>query len=377
MKGLTHFTSGVAAATFIPEIVRMSTSTGLPGVEGAASSLILLWAGGFGVLPDTMDFKIGQFFSIAEIEVDPDPNDPDPQMIADAFAEAVKRAGDTGRPVRIQFFTMQLGASLWRQYNVIFAETEVTVQLNEIVRTSQVPIAGTAPPLERRIGRAALAYPLKTRTDEHDWLNRLIRSLRQRLKGPDAPPGPVKPTTLDIFGGTQFELKKEEDGKIFFNWLPWHRTWSHSYVLGFLLSLPVFGLAYALGWANWWLYGLVANVGFITHITEDMTGHIGGALLWPLHKPRSEGFELFKASDPRTNFSVNYTALMIILWNVDRFSTQIIALPWFVFFGLFWAAPMAFYFWFVGNVKKRLALEEKTAVATEDEADGVGDVVVD
>lgn len=354
MKGLTHFVSGVCAATFIPQVVKMSATGGESG-----ASFILLLAGAYGVLPDTMDFKLGQFFSIAETELDPDPRNPDPQQMANEFARVINEVGETGKPQRIQFFTSQLGANRWRQYNVVFEPRAIVIQFNEIVSTSQIPFPGTAPPPERRMGRAEFKYELKSKTLEHDWLNDCVRWLRRKLKGPDAPTGPVKPSTVDIFGGPQFGFRRESDGKIYFDWLPWHRTWSHSWVLGFLLTLPVhliaFGFALYANWAaagalaaagkygdlasllftmnSWWLYGAVAFLGFFFHVFEDMTGHIGGALFWPLHKPRSEGLELFKASDPRTNFSIMYTAITLTLWNLDRFTTKVIAFPhWFANF---------------------------------------------
>ncbi len=373
MKGFTHFMSGVAAATCIPEIVRMSAASRLDTVEGAASSLILLLPGIFGIMPDTMDFKLGQFFSPGDVIVDPDPRNPDPQQMADGFAEAVKRAGDTGKPCRVQFYPIQVGANLWRQYSLIFDEWEVKCQVNEVVKTSQTPIPGTL--LPKRLGVAKLAYPLKARTNASDWLNELVRKARRAIKGPDHPPGPVKPSTLDILSGTQFELAMEADGKVFFNWLPWHRTWSHSYVLGLMLTIPVFLIAFLAGLDKWWIYGCAAFLGFAVHITEDMTGHIGGSLLWPLHKPRCEGFELFKASDPRTNFSINYTAILLILWNIDLHTTQVIPIAWWAYWSLFWAVPLGVYFWFVA--KKKVELKEKDKLEQTEEPDGMGELVVD
>ncbi|MDD5067521.1 MAG: hypothetical protein PHF84_10805, partial [bacterium] len=187
MKGLTHFLSGIAAATFIPEVVRMSTSSRLGSVEGAASSFILLLAGIYGLLPDTLDFKVGQFFSPAEFEIDPDPRRPDPRLMAKKFAEAIAYAGKTGKFTRVQFYPTQLGANLWRQYVLIFKKKEIIVQFNEIVRTSQCPLPGTAPE-KNRIARAGLKYEIKPRNLEIDWLNRLVRLLRKLIKGPDREP---------------------------------------------------------------------------------------------------------------------------------------------------------------------------------------------
>ncbi|HPP88848.1 MAG TPA: hypothetical protein PLM75_13420, partial [bacterium] len=180
MKGFTHFMSAVAAATFIPEVVRMSTSSRLDSVEGAANSFIMLLPGIFGLLPDFMDFKLGQFFSIAEYEIDPDPLNPNPQEMTDIFAKAVNQAGDTGKDTRVQLFPIQLGASLWRQYNIIFEPRAVVIQFNEIVKTSQCPIYGTAPE-GKRYGRTELKYELKARTNEICWMNKAIQWLRHKI----------------------------------------------------------------------------------------------------------------------------------------------------------------------------------------------------
>ncbi|HRY28587.1 MAG TPA: metal-dependent hydrolase [Elusimicrobiota bacterium] len=379
MKGLTHFLSGIAAATFIPEVIRMSTQSRVDTVEGAANSFIMLLAGAYGLLPDTLDFKVGQYFSAAEYEIDPDPRNPDPQAMADKFAAAIAHAGRTGEFTRVQFYPTQLGASLWRQYAVLFPKKEVIIQFNEMVKTSQCPIPGTAPK-QNRVGRAPLEYELKARNLEIDWLNKAVRFLRRLIKGPDKEAA-VKPSTVEIFSGAQFGFQLEKDGKLYFNWLPWHRTWSHSYVLGFLLTLPIHLIAYRMGLFHWWLYGLVAFLGFFTHITEDMTGHIGGSLFWPLHRPRSEGLELFKASDPRTNFSIMYAAIVLIVWNTDRFSSKLIPLSGAEVLTYFLVIPLAVYFYAAAKIKGWIRTKEEKALAaiydTEEDADGNAESVMD
>ncbi|MBN2408038.1 MAG: metal-dependent hydrolase [Elusimicrobia bacterium] len=380
MKGLTHFISGVAAASFIPQVSRMSISSRMD-VEGAISSFILVLAGMYGIMPDTMDFKFGQFFEIPDFVVDPDPVAPDPQAMADTFAKAVEKAAKTGKEVRIQFYPTQLSANTWRQYCIIFESRGVGIQFNEIVSTSQIPVPGTAPE-NNRTGRAGFEWELKSRTDDIDWLNRLVRYMRQKIKGKDRAISAVKPSTVDILSSTMFGLKMEKDGKIYFNWLPWHRTWSHSYVFGALLTIPVFVIAYLFKFNPWWLYGLVAFIGFATHITEDMTGHIGGSLLWPLLKPRTEGLELFKASDPRTNFSVIYSAFVLLVWNLDRFTTGYItgspssplSGPQYLLY--FLAAPLFVYFVIIAVIKKRMKMN-KARLQEEEEPDGMGDAVTD
>ncbi|NLB35083.1 MAG: metal-dependent hydrolase [Elusimicrobia bacterium] len=385
MKGLTHFVSGVAAATFIPEVVRMSTSARMD-VDGAASSFIIVLAGMFGMLPDTLDFKFGQFFQKPKFVVDPDPLNPDPQAIADAFAKAVNEAGSTGKEVRIQFFPIQLGGNEWRQYCIFFEKNSVSVQINEKVSTSQIPSPGTAPK-ENRSATAYFDYELKPRTDKLDWLNKLIRKTRQMIKGPDKPKTNIPPTTIDILSSSMFGLELEDDGRVFFNWLPWHRTWTHSYVLGAMLSIPVALIALFFGLEKWWLYGLVAFIGFAVHVTEDMTGHIGGSLLWPILPQRTEGYELFKASDPRTNFSVIYAAFVLSIFNIDRFSTQLItggpesAMSWWLFLLLFLVLPLFIYFKLMKYIINRINAcpVDKCPVgeAEQEEPDGSGEPMID
>ncbi|MGM0441292.1 MAG: metal-dependent hydrolase [Elusimicrobiota bacterium] len=380
MKGLTHFVSGVAVSTFIPQVVRMSVASRMD-IQGASSSFIIVLAGLYGIMPDTLDFKFGQFFQDPEYEIDPDPENPDPQKMAQAFANAVDQAAETGKEVRIQYFPIQLGGNRWRQYCIFFEGNEVIVQINEIVSTSQIPVEGTAPK-KNRTGRATFHHDLKPKSDDIDWLNSIVRFVRKKIKGKEKKKTTVKPSTIDILSSTMFGLEKEDDGKIYFNWLPWHRTWSHSYVLGLLISLPVGVITYIMGLELWWLYPVVAFIGFATHLTEDMTGHIGGSLLWPLLKPRTEGLELVKASDPRTNFSLIYTSFIIMIFNIDRFSTQLItggpeaAMPWWVFLGIFWVLPLVIYFMVVKKVIQKIH-HQPGAEEEHDEPDGIGDAVVD
>ncbi len=375
MKGLTHFISGVAASTFIPEVVRMSAQSRIDAGGAVENSFIICLAGFYAVLPDTMDFKLGQFFAVADYQIDPDPRNPDPQQMAERLAEAIDKAHTSEEEVRVQFYPTQLGANEWRRYHVLFDEREVAIQFDEIVSTSQLPKPGTEPD-ENRVGKAQLEKAtLKGRTTDLDWLNRLIRSARQKIKGGEEGGGGMKPSTLDILSGTQFAFEKESDGRVYLNWLPWHRTWSHSYVFGAILAIPAFVIPFLLGLTNWWLYGAVSILGFWVHLTEDMTGHIGGSLLWPLFTPRTEGFELFSASDPRTNFSIDYAAVVLIILNLDAFSTQIIPIPYWASLLLFLVIPLSVYFWGISVIKKNLRKAHGQEI--EDEPDGAGEPVID
>ena len=290
MKGLTHFISGVAMGSFIPAAVRMANNK-------IDNSLILGLGGLFGIMPDTLDFKVGQFFSQADYDVDVDPNNLNPQDMAEQIAKGINDAWETGRYVKVQLYPISLGVDLWRQYVVKFdgEKNEVVVVINEIVNTSQTPYLGTAPKTNR-VGRCR------------------VKGKMLETHG--------KPSVVDIMSGPQFGFIKRA-GQVEVEFLPWHRTWSHSYVLGFILSSVVWVLASLVaGWDKGWLYGLVAFLGYAIHITEDLTGHMGGSLLWPFQKDRTNGLCLFKASNPHANFTVDYIAVTLLLFNLNRFAPR-------------------------------------------------------
>ncbi len=290
MKGLTHFISGVAMGSFIPAAVRMANNK-------IDNSLILGLGGLFGIMPDTLDFKVGQFFSQADDVVDVDPNNLNPQDMAEQIAKGINDAWETGRYVKVQLYPIRLGVDLWRQYVVKFdgEKNEVVVVINEIVNTSQTPYLGTAPKTNR-VGRCR------------------VKGKMLETHG--------KPSVVDIMSGPQFGFIKRA-GQVEVEFLPWHRTWSHSYVLGFILSSVVWVLASLVaGWDKGWLYGLVAFLGYAIHITEDLTGHMGGSLLWPFQKDRTNGLCLFKASNPHANFTVDYIAVTLLLFNLNRFAPR-------------------------------------------------------
>jgi len=317
MKGLTHFMTGVALSSFLTPAVTMAASTRLGEGTGAESSFILLLGGLYGIMPDTMDFKMGQFFAAAEVEVDCDPSNPDPKKMARQIGEAMDQVAETGEYRKVQLYPMQLASNLWRQYMIKFdGETnEVIVVMNEIVSTSQVPYPGTEPK-ENRVGR----YKLKGKLLETHG----------------------RPSMVDIMSGPQFGFRKEGE-HVVVEFLPWHRTWSHSYVLGAMLALIPLIIAYMAGLHHWYLYGLAAFLGFAGHLTEDLTGHMGGSLIWPIKAKRYDGFCMFRASNPHANFSVDFASVVIILHNLDRITTQVIELPWWLYYLYFLVIPMFVY----------------------------------
>ena len=324
MKGLTHFMSGVALASFFTPAVLMAGKSGSSAT--AAASFILTLGGLYGIMPDTLDFKFGQFFSEPDVEVDCDPSNPDPQKMADQLGKAIDECWETGKDMKVQFYPMRLASNVWRQYVIKFDGNtdEVFIVLNEAVSTSQIPFMGTEP--EKRVGSCKVKANL---LETHG-----------------------RPSVVDILSGPQFGFKKDGE-HLLIEFLPWHRTWSHSYVLGAILALPTLFLALLMGFPNPWLYPVIAFLGFAIHLTEDLTGHMGGSLLWPIKKERCNGAGWFRASNPHMNFLIDYTCVSVIIYNLWRImppmhrvgkSTEVLsALPWYQYYFLFLAIPVTIY----------------------------------
>jgi len=305
MKGIAHFFSGVAAATFLPPVVQMS----------AQGSMILLLAGIGGLMPDTLDFKLARYLEENQVEIDPDPLAPDPQGMAEQVAAAINRAWETGKPVRVQFHTMKLGADLWRQYAVDFGgeRREVRVRIGPVVTTSQVPFVGS------ELGLPPGCAPIQAPT--------------RYTYGAE--------TKVDIFSGPTFEFERRGD-VVDISFLPWHRRWSHALTVAVLIG----GLI-ALLFGLW--YGLAYTLGSAAHILEDQLGHMGSNLFYPFTKRRAEGLKLFHSGDALPNLLAVWLSGWLILFNLDRFSdTPVFNLFSFFLFGLAlpWALILGTTWWF-------------------------------
>ncbi len=317
MKGFTHFISGIAIASFIPSVVQRSVS-GDSLMANADSSFLLALAGLYALLPDTLDFKVGKYFMKAEVEVSPESGELDAQKIAQTLADTMDRAWEEDREIKIQFNTLKIAADRWQRYDIKFdTDTqEVKIIFGDVVTTSQVRFPGTAP--ENPVGTAKLKHA--------------------RLQ-----PGNARDTKVDIMSGPMYGFRKEGD-TLAVDFLPWHRTWSHSYTLGATLALPLWLMATLAGWHQPWLYPLVAFLGFATHITEDLTGHMGGSLIWPFIKKRTRGFCLFHAVNPDANFVTVCIAVALIIFNLDRFGDRLIPMTPPLYFLLFLIGPLILYF---------------------------------
>lgn len=301
MKGISHFTVGVAVASCFPAAVRAA-------VEGHALHFVL--GGVFGLLPDTLDFKLSRFLYRHDMEVAPDPLRKDPRMIAEAVAHAVRSAYAQGRTVRLKLSTIRLGADAWQSYEVRFdtRRRAVHVSYGPAVDTGGNPIEG---PDAVPAPSAKAAVPCDLRLDYRAT------------------------TRVDIFDGPVFAMEPAADGSVTPRFLPWHRSWSHSLPLAFLA-----GLAAAAVWDI--TAGAVVAAAAAAHGLLDQLGFMGSNLWFPFGKNRTGGLKRFHSGEALPNLAAVWSACLLIFWNLYRQLPEPVPLLnpiRYVFWGL--AAPAA------------------------------------
>jgi membrane-bound metal-dependent hydrolase YbcI (DUF457 family) len=310
VKGIAHFVSGVALATFFPEIVYgASQSLGFGPVLGGLA----------GLLPDTLDFKLTRYFDRVDSVIDPAKVStreglPDPQAMAGQIAAAMDRAFTREEQVNVQLHTLRLAGGLWRSYSLTFDSDrrEVRVCIGPLVTTGQIAVPGSEPSAQS-VGWAQVEAPIAVTYDAE--------------------------ITVDIFSGPSIAFNRVGDA-IEMTFLRWHRAWSHSLLTAFVvgglgaLIAPVLGLAMALA--------------TLLHAAADQLGYMGCNILFPVTRQRTNGLRLIRSGDAIPNFLVVWVSLAVILLNLDRFSTSpaipvlpylvgIIALPCVLLLGIaFW-----------------------------------------
>jgi membrane-bound metal-dependent hydrolase YbcI (DUF457 family) len=289
MKGIAHFITGVAVATFFPEVVQ----------QAAEGSVLPLLGGIAGILPDTLDFKFVQYFERYGTEIDPG-LEPDAQEIAEQVARAMRRAYETREPQRVKLHTVRLSGDLWRQYTIRFdpQRNEVIARVGPVVNTGQVPLPSSEP---KQAEEARVQVGVS-----------LAHTYNEEIK-------------VDIFSGPSFKFERQGDS-VRVHFLDWHRRWSHSLTLAAAL-----GLLGGILFGKWG--GLVIGLGLVAHILEDQLGYMGSNLLPPFTKRRTAGLQLLRSGDAIPNLLTVWTAVALILFNLDRFSGQPLLNPWW-FLGL-------------------------------------------
>jgi len=278
MKGLSHFSVGIAFASLFQEAVRA-------GADG--NPLYFILGGVFGLLPDTMDFKFYKFLykhSKNDCVIMPDPLDPDPQDTANGIAGVINEAFVMDKPVNVKLNTIRLGSDLWRQYKVKFdvPGRKVVVTIGPVVRTDQSVVEEAC--VQYKEASAPLLCGIKLDYEAE--------------------------TTIDILDGPTFQMVPAEGKRITPVFIPWHREWSHSFVIGLMFAIA--------GTALWdWLAGLVIFGAYGAHIVLDQLGFMGSDLFYPFgsHR-RTGGLRLLHSGDMLPNFSAVWLSCLVIFWNL-------------------------------------------------------------
>ena len=307
----------MAVASFFQQAVHMASQE---------QSFILCLGGLFGILPDTLDFKLAKYFYKSDFEVKPDPNKLDAREIANGIAQAVNKAIETGKGT-VQLHTMQIASNRWRSYQLRFdtKTSEICVDIGPEVDTGQIPFDGT----ELNDPEKAHAR-VKVNCEFYQQFD--------------------KTSNIAIMTGPCFEFAKRENGKVEIVFLPWHRQWSHSFTLGMLIALIVGIISYCCvpegphpelyTLPRWSLYPLIILFGSMVHIIEDSTGFMGNNLFYPFTKGRTNGLGFMSASEGIPNFFFVWTSVICILFNLDRFRWLPESTP----AGI--SSPLEFWFWF-------------------------------
>ncbi|MCX7590043.1 MAG: metal-dependent hydrolase [Kiritimatiellae bacterium] len=275
MKGIAHFVAGIAAASCFPRAV---------STAAAGNPLYMLLGGMFGLLPDTLDFKFIRFLFRHDVEVQPDPINPDARLVAGAVAAAVNRAFGEGKPVRIKLNTVRLGADAWQSYTVRFdtARRRVEVEFGPVVDTGGATVREAAPSA-RESAFASLACDIRL-------------EYRARF-------------SVEAFDGLVVEMVPGPDGRIIPVLIPWHRRWTHGFVAALVAVLcaaffrDILAVAIVLG-------------ATATHLVLDHVGYMGLSLLSPFRTRRIPGMKLAGSTEPLPNLMVIWTALLVTFWNL-------------------------------------------------------------
>ena len=310
MKGISHFITGVAIATFFPDVVR----------QAELGALLPMLGGIGGILPDTLDFKFARYWEKFDLEIDPG-LEPDAGAIADQLVAAMRKAYNTGVSQNVIAHTIRLGADLWREYIIRFAlqEAEVAVSVGPLVNTGQVAYVGTEPAGATEARRQVGVPVVHTYSDEY---------------------------RVNIFTGPTFRFTRDGDSLVV-DFLDWHHRWSHSLLLAVAVGVVMGLLLTVIGERALALWGGVLTwLGFSGHILEDQLGHMGSNLFWPLTRKRIPGPGLIHAGDAIPNFLTVWTSLALIIFNLDRFSSHpmlphltyllgVLGVPWLVLGGVY------------------------------------------
>jgi len=282
MKGIAHFSMGVAIASCVPAAVRSA-------LDGNGWPLVL--GGIAGILPDTLDFRISRYLAAHDVEIVPDPLRPDASMIAQGVAWAIDRCAARRRGIRLRLRSIRMASDRWQSYAVRFdpAARKVIVEYGPVVDPGGGIVCGCPP----EAGGLRLRAEAKVRAD-----------LRIEYEAEISVAG---------FDGPLLYLEQMKDGRISVGFLPWHRRWSHS-----LFLAASAGIASWLAWGT--EAGVAAGCAWAAHALADHCGYMGSNLLFPLTARREEGLKMMHSSDFFPNMAAVWVSLTVIFLNLGLYS---------------------------------------------------------
>jgi membrane-bound metal-dependent hydrolase YbcI (DUF457 family) len=227
---------------------------------------------------------------------------PHPQYIANAVAEAIDRAYESGRMVTIKIHNIRMPGDYYRRFLVHYdvENQRIVVYMGPLVSTGGLPLEGTEPPEYRKVGVAKTRHP--------------FRKVYPR------------PTVIDAFSGPEIGYVRAGDvvEEVF---IPWHRGFSHSVTASLLAGLVVGLIAFIAGYVNYLYLALACTLGYLAHVLEDQLGFMGSNLLPPLTKKRVPGAMLFPSRPGLMNFMTNWLMISLMIWNLNRYAVQLEITP--------------------------------------------------
>lgn len=339
MKGITHFLSGVAVASCFPLAVESIFHS---------KTLLLPLGGAFGILPDTLDFRVARYTWDYQKVVSIDENNLDPKIVAETVAAAIDEAAATGETVTLRLNIIKISSSYYRTYNVyIDDETkEVTAIIGPIKTISQVMEKHEYMPPSRVVRKSIKEHGIaKTYAELFEVVPGLPESAPSvdnyytAKYTADIQNTYYHETEVGIFSGPDYAFVPKKD-KVRIDFIPWHRRWAHCLPVGVLMGAIAFLLFASwgelsnenfAGFANPYAITafFIAVLAFWLHIFEDQLGHLGSNLLYPFTKDRSIGMKLTTAASPVSNTITNWIALAVIVWNLNAYApTAAFTMPW-------------------------------------------------
>lgn len=221
-----------------------------------------------------------------------------PQYVAESVARAIDRAFETGEMITVKIYNVRLKGDLYRRFMIQYDSVDNTIRvfMGPVVSTGGLPVEKTSTPRYRYIGEAKTRYP--------------FRKVYPR------------PTIIDAFSGPEIGFIRVRDGdrdvveEVF---IPWHRGFTHSFIAGFLLALPLLPILYLIGYVNYLELTAACILGYWMHVLEDQMGYMGSVLLPPLTKKRIPGFMLGPRIYGLMNFATAWLMIALAIWNINRY----------------------------------------------------------